>query len=515
MRVLTAAMIVLSTVFLAINVEYRFESSELIVDVNGEGPYVVFLNGASYTTDGELKLPWSKGKVGVLRIVSERTGESTELVVEAVHDNPPKIDLEIPRVLGLGTWNFGINVVDDWDSATTVSVSFEIDSGDEIRGREVVLDTFFMGDGTHTISVTAEDSFGNESSVVEYFEVDTVPPDPPDFEFRSPDLVIFPGKPDVLVMNLESGRSEYLRGVDVIKRDTAMMIGGIDEAGNVSRMVFIKPVPGTLVPVSTRGPITSIMEDTLLLGNGSFYTVLGKTILPENRTLVLGSGVGLVISPTGELLVKGLFMNMSSDVKILGGGSLVLGEGARVFLDGIDMRSHVKVVGGRVIYLNDVRGFDRLEISNVDNLILENVELDSLSVEGVQNFFLYDATLSKLSVRGTRNFEARDVDVGVLELSEFSRADFRNVKADSFALDVLSRIDCISCRMGPVMISKGSRARFRESDLLSVESKDFSSVELFETRVEGKIEIIRSELVYSECEFVGEVSESGGMIRER
>ncbi len=501
--------------FATIKVDYHFEFSQLIVHIEGESKeYLVDLDGATYTTQGDLRVPWSKGKMGVLKVTPLGTSVGIEVKIDAVHDNPPVINLDIPEVLGLGLWRFYIDVVDDWDRRDELGIRFSIDGGEEISGNVVKIDTFFMNDGKHTLNVSVSDSFGNVSSRTLTFKVDTTPPDPPKYEFRNPDMVVFPGKPNLMVLNVKSGYFERVSDVDVLKREVPLVVGKLDDAGNVSRFVVIEPFPGTLVPISTRGPLTSIMEDLLLLGSGAPYTVLGKTILPEDRTLVLGSGANLMISPTGELQIKGLFMNISPKVKVFGNGSLTLAEGARVFLEDVDVETSFEIHGGKMIYLKEVGGFSKLVVSNVEYLILENMNLDSLEVSNTLNVIVYNSRISKLVIDGAKEVRGEGSNFEIVQIYNFTRCDFRGVDMGSLALDVFSRIDCVKCDIDSLVVTKGSRGRFRESTLGKVSVRNFSSLEMFKTNVKGDVKVNRSELIMKRCHVGGEISENGAIVQE-
>ncbi len=501
---------------LSLKVDYHFEFSKLVVHIIGSaGEYVVGIDGATYTTKGDLEIPWSKGKMGTLEITPVGSEEGVEIKIDAIHDKPPKIELDLPEYLGLGVWRFHVNVVDDWDSREDLKTEFSIDGEDWIEGEDVILDTFFMEDGTHTLIFRAQDSFGNTSSRDFSFTVDTTPPDPPKFELRNPDMVIFPKKPDLVVLNPRSNEFERLERVDVLKREFPLLVGKLDRAGNVSRFEVIEPFPGTLVPISTRGPITSIMEDLLLLRSGAPYTILGKTVLPEDRTLVLGSGADLIVSPTGEFHIKGLFMNISPGIRIFGNGDLVVGENARIFLKDIEVDTPFEIRGGKMVYLNGVKGFPKLNVTNVEYLILENMDLESLDVSNTLCVFLYDSTVSKLVVDGAKSVKSEDSRFDIVQISDFTRSDFRNVEVGTIALDIFSRLDCVMCSVDSLVVTKGSRGRFRDSEIGKVEVRNFSSLELFRTEVKGNAKISRSELITKESSFGGEMSEDGAIVHER
>ncbi len=470
------------TMVFSFNVSYKFVFSKLVVDIDGPWKgYTVSIDSTTMTVGNHFEYPWSRGKVGTMIVKPVESNEEKRIFIDATHDYPPKISIDLSKILGFGAYEFEINLIDDWDTPDRIDVFYRLDSITSGSGTLVKIDTFFLEDGKHTLEISAIDSYGNREDEVLDFKVDVTPPDPPKYEFRNPDLVKFDGKPTIEI--LENDFRKVLKDVDFIKREKPLLIRKLDDAKNESEFVVIPPVPGTLSLPSAKGPIASIRENLLLMGPQS-YTIIGKVLVPEGRSLVLGENSSLVISPTGELFVKGMLMNVSKSTRISGGGRIRVSENGEVFFDSVNLESRMIVESGKIVHLKNMN-IKELEVSNVDFLILEKVKLESLKLDHCLTVSIQDSTVSRISGKSVRDLEIWGGNFDIVEVSNFSMLTARDSKIGSFIIDTFSRMDCFNCELGSLSVALGSFARLRSSKVEKVSIRDFSTLDLFKSAVEN------------------------------
>lgn len=470
------------------NVRYWFESSYLNLEITPTASYLVETDGSSVKCTNQAIIKWKRGKVDWVSIKDLETQEVKKILVVGVHDFPPKISINFPEKVGLGKYTIDVSLSDDWDSTNAIEIEMELD-GKKIS--DPVVNTFFLYSGSHIVKVKAVDSFGNVSEKEKKFEVYIGFPPIPKMVYKEPDSVIFPSKPDLhFLYPLGIGR---VNEVGMVSRDTAKIARSIDEFGNMGEVFVIPPVPRNITPVSKKLVLTSINSNLLLLSGGSPFPIIGKVILPEDRLLAIGEKTQINMA-TGQLIVKGILMNISSKFAINGGG-IKVSDGGQLYLNEGILNSTVEANKADVIFLKNVDGVKQLNVVNSKYVILENMDLDSFKCNKCKGIYIKSSTIGKIHISNSNEVILQNTTANFLSIEEFTKGMLINSEATSLTLNTLCKLFAYRSKIKTTEIDSASTLMIRESKAGRVSLDGFSLMETFLTEFSGKILTVRSEVI--------------------
>ncbi len=471
-------------VFADIGVTYHFESGKLVLEVGEEGEWFLSYDGSDVSFSKTVMIPWKKGRVDWIEIKNKEETLQKKVLIVGVHDLPPKVELEFPKVVGLGEYCLEVKAVDDWDEPSKIDIGVSLD-GSPVEDR--CIDTFFLKNGEHVFRVKAVDTYGNTKIKEQRFEVDVAFPSVPEYNLK-PDTILFKKPADIYMLYPE--RVGYLRGTVVLSRDKGKIMRAVDDAGNLGEVFVVPPSPSDLMAVSKKTAITSITKNYLLLKGGSPYPIVGKVVLPSNMSLVLGSDVTLNLL-AGQLIIKGVFMNIEKGA-LISGGSLVVEKEARLYLQNMEISSDLIVNGGKVIYLKGIKGLSDLSFSGVKWAVLEDMKLNSFSCDSCYGVFLVNSEINSLVVDNAREVMIERGTYDKIEIGDFTKAFFFSTSATEVTLKTLSKVMVLDCSFKKVFVDSASTLDMRGGSLGDVKISGYSLVETFGTDVYGQVTTIRS-----------------------
>ncbi len=472
---------------LALEVDYHFESSKLVLDVTPPGSWVLDVDGTSVSFEKTAIVPWKKGRVDWVIVRSSKGNETKRVLIVGVHDEAPKIALNFPDLLGLGVYNISLKIVDDWDDTSDIRLTIKVD-GKELQGK--ALDTFFLKDGLHTLRITATDTYGNSRSVEKTFRVSIAFPPVPEYQLKGPDSILFKNPTNVLMLYPEDVGK--LKEVVALSREKGRIMRPIDEAGNLGSAFVVPPAPSNLTAVSKKIPLTSLKSNYLLLKSGSPYPVIGKVVLPENLSLVLGSGAEINLT-TGQLIVKGVFMNLPEGATINGGTIMITG-GARVYFENLTITSNLIIGGGKVLYLKKIKGTEDINIDGVKWAVIEDMKLSSLSCTSCYGVYLKRCSIGKLQIENVREVVVENSKIDEFGVSDFTKAYLITSTASKLTISTLSKVISLNSTINSVYLMSASTLRIRGGKLGDAKLESYSLLQLFEAERTGKVELRHSVL---------------------
>ncbi len=486
--VVSLFLVVLVLVIFSFEVTYKFISSQLILEVERKGNYRAFIDDKSYNFTKILKVPWKRGKVDKISVEDLNTGETKEILIEGVRDEPPVVEIKVPESLGFGVYEITVNATDDWDSATSLKLRVLLDN---VIYDKRVLDTFFLKEGSHHIEAFAIDSFYNVGRDKKTIEVNIDFPKPPEFVYRGSDEVVFSTPTDLFFIYPEE--VGVLNDVKTLSRDDGKVLKALDEFGNKGIPFVITPLPGELNPLPEKTTLTTIMKNYLLLETGSPYVVLTKVVLPSRNSLVLGGNAVLDIK-AGELFVKGILLNIAPGGKIIG-GSLNIGEDAKIYLKELEVTSKMDVDGGKVVYLEKVTGQKELTFKNTKFLVVSNLKLDSLLCEGCGKVYVLESEVGNLMVEDSERVEVYNSKVDKMSISTFCNVLTVDSTITNLELSVLTKMHAFGSDISNITVKSGSSLYIRNSSYEKALIEGFSLMATFEMKEEGEAETKSSEII--------------------
>lgn len=470
------------------SIRYWFESSNLNIEVTPSSSYMVETDGSSVTFEKSTSIKWSRGKVDWVLIKDLKSNEERKILVVGVHDFPPKISINFPTKVGLGVYHINISVKDDWDPKKAIKIEVSLD-GEKIN--EDYINTFFLHSGSHIIKVIAQDTFGNLSEVEKKFEVYIGFPPKPQMIYKEPDSVIFPKKPNLYFLYpLGIGLVKY---VGMISRDTAKIARKIDDFGNLGEVFVIPPVPKNLTPISKKLVITSVSNNLLLLSGGSPFPIIGKVVLPKDRIIAIGENTHINMT-TGQLIVKGTLLNISSNFSI-NGGNIKISDGGQVYLSNGTLNLTLEADKSDVIFLSNIKSLKSMKISNTKYVVIENIKLKSLECIECQGIYFKKSSIDELHVSNSNEVILQDSTVNTLSIEDFTKGYIMNSEATTVSISTLSKVLAYRSRMNSVNINSASTFMVRESEIEKVSLDGFSLLESYITVFSGKIIKVRSEVI--------------------
>ncbi len=470
-----------------ITVGYYFKSSYLIMNISGhDKSYTVKVASETYNSTGTVVIPWEKGMVKSVEVIGNESGEREKIVVEGLHDSPPHIRLKVPKVVGYDEVKVNLNVWDDWDKPNDIDLRCFLDGAtsecDEI-------DPIFLDVGEHTFEARAVDSFGNVSMSTARFEFNPAIPKIPKMSFKSPGIVIFPKSPTLRFIMPHLG---VQKNVSALKLNRGYILQPVNSAGNRGKVFTIPPLPSGLTPLSGRA-ITSISGNFILLGSEK-YSVIGKVLLPYKRTIALSENSQIDIPIGSSFIVKGVLQNLSGSPAISGDGNVLLTENGEIYLSGMNLNVRFSANGGKVLYLNDVRTPDTLNISGTEYVVLNKVNIKKLVCKNSYGVYLRNLTLEDLKLFDDSEVILDSVSASNLVVSSFSKVTLKDSTVSSLSVDTLSRLDVYNSRIGSLSSDKGSFIRMRNSELGSADLRWFSKFEYHNCKT-GEISSSNSEVL--------------------
>ena len=478
---------IISVSTFGITVGYYFKSSNLIMNISGrDKSYTVKVASETYNSTGVVVIPWEKGMVRSAVVIGNETGERVKIIVEGLHDSPPHIFLNVPKVVGYNDVKVDLDVWDDWDKPGDIDTQCFLDGAtsecDEI-------DPIFLDEGEHTFEVRAVDSFGNVSVDAAKFEFDSSIPKVPKMSFKSPGIVIFPKSPTLRFIMPRLG---IQKNVSALKLNRGYILQPVNSSGNKGRVFAIPPIPSGLSPLPGRA-ITSVSGNFILLGSER-YSVIGKVLLPYNRVVALSENSQIDIPVGSSFIVKGVLQNLSGKPSISGDGNVLLTENGEIYLSGVNFDVKFSARGGKVLYLSDVKTVDTLDISGTEYVVLNKVNLKKLVCRNCHGIYLSDLSVNDLVLIDDSEIVLDSVSASNVSVSSFSWITLKNSTVSSISVDTLSRLDVYSSIVESLASDKGSFIRMRDCELGTANLKWFSKLEYHNCKV-GKISSDNSEVL--------------------
>ena len=485
MRWLVLAAILAGALLFPIKLSYEFVSSNLVLKIEGkDGLYDVRIGDETYESTGTLIVPWKKGRIEKVTVIGKESGETAEILVKGVKDEAPRVYLEVPKLVGMKETKVKLRVVDDWDESPKVRCFV-----DEVESPCDRIDPLFLDGEKHVFEVRAKDSFGNTTVALSNFTLDSTPPGIPRMNMSSPEMVIFPDSPTLKFLLPDLGTID---GVNILKRDKTYVLRAVDEAGNPGTVFVIPSILKDLTPFPIKA-ITSIQSNYILLGPGS-YSVIGKVLVPQSRSVMLGKNVTVNVPPTSELIVKGTLHSLEGGTSFIGGGGITLMDGGELLMRNVNVGIGISAGGGKLLYMEKVDYGKDLEISRTDFVVINETDLESLECEGCGQIYLMNSRIPKINVRNISSLSLESVEASSLNVSGFVRVTIRNSTVTNLSVDTFSRVEVFSSKIGEIFVDAGSRLRLRDCGVDRVTLQWFSKMETHSSTI-GKIEEKNSEVI--------------------
>ena len=378
-----------------------------------------------------------------------------------------------------------MNVWDDWDKPTDIKLQCSLDN---VKSGCDEIDTIFLDDGTHIFEVRAADSFGNVSVLSRSFKFDPTLPKVPEMNSKSPGIVLFPKSPTLRFIMPNLG---IKNNVSALKLDQGYVLQPVNESGNRGRVFVIPPLPNGLTPLPGKA-ITSVPGNFILLGEK--YSVVGKVLLPYKRTIAMSENSQIDIPVGSSFIIKGVLQNLSKNTTIFGGGSIVLTESGEIYLSNADFGVKFSANGGKILYLDNVKSLENLNILGTSYVVLNEMKLKKLSCKNCYGVYLRNTTVEDLVLSDDSEIILDTVTASNVSVSSFSWITLKNSSISSLSIDTLSRLDVYSSVVGSILSDKGSFIRMRECEFKSADLNWFSKLEYHNCKA-GKISSENSEVL--------------------
>ena len=470
------AFLLLGVLIFPIEISYEFVSSNLVLKIEGKDEiYEVKVGNETYESTGTLVVPWKKGRIEKVTVTGKESGEVAEILVKGVKDEAPRVYLEVPKLVGMKEAEVRLKVVDDWDKSPKVRCF--VDEKENPCDR---IDPLFLDGEKHVFEVRAKDSFGNTTVALSNFTLDSTPPGIPRMNMSSPEMVIFPDSPTLRFLLPDLGTID---GVNILKRDKTYVLRAIDKAGNPGTVFVIPSILKGLTPFPIKA-ITSIQSNYILLGPGS-YSVIGKVLVPQNRSVMLGKNVTVNVPPTSELIVKGILHVLEGKSSFVGGGDITLMDGGELLMSDSNVGIEISAGGGKLLYMENVDYGKDLRISKTDFVVINDTDLKSFECEGCGQIYLSNLRIPEIDVRNVSSLSLESVEASSLNISGFVRVSIRNSTVTNLSVDTFSRVEVFSSKIGEIFVDAGSRLRLRGCEVDRVTLQWFSKMEVHASKIKS------------------------------
>ncbi len=472
---------------LGINVGYYFKSSNLILEISGkDDSYTVKVASETYTSTKTVVIPWEKGKVEPIIIIGDKTGEREKLMIEGVHDSPPHISLKVPSVVGLLETKVTLDIWDDWDTPDKLKISCFVDN---MPSSCHEIEPIYLEGEKHSFEVRTTDSFGNTSVAYRSFKFDPKIPKIPEMNFNSPSMVTFPKSPTLRFIMPDLGIQEK---VSALKLDRGYVLQPVSNSGNYGEAFVIPPLPQGLTPFPGKA-ITSVSDNFILLGSEQ-YSIIGKVLLPQGKTIALSENSRMVMPLGSNLMVKGILQNVSGKPKIVGEGKITLMENGEIYLSGVDFSVRFSANGGKILDLEHVNFSGDLNVTATRYLFLKDMKIRNLICSDCKGVYLINVKAHEISLNNNAEIVLDSLEASNVSISSFSRVTLRNSTILTLSVDTLSRVDSYGTLIKFLSVDKGSFLRMRNCEVSSGDVKWFSKILYHDCKM-GSFSTSNSEVV--------------------